>query len=218
MTACGPCKIKWIIFWVNAKWSWIPLNKSELRKKIRTQINAVDEATRDKAALAAARWLAASDVFQHSEHIACYFPRGMEFNTIPIIHAIWAAKKKCYLPLLPTDDSRILNFADYKTTDNLTLNQYQIFEPDSAEFFSAPELDLVLTPVMGFDKKGNRLGSGGGYYDRTFAFVKNSEKPPVLWGVAYWFQFMDELPRDEWDVLLDGVLTERELLLFSCSN
>jgi 5-formyltetrahydrofolate cyclo-ligase len=173
---------------------------------------------RDKAALAAAKWLTASEVFQKSEHIACYFPRGMEFNTIPIIHAIWAAKKKCYLPLLPNDDSKILNFTDYDATDNLTLNQYQIFEPDSTEFFSAPELDLVLMPVIGYDKNGNRLGSGGGYYDRTFAFVKNSETRPLILGVAYAFQYIAELPRDEWDVLLDGVLTEKELMLFDARN
>jgi 5-formyltetrahydrofolate cyclo-ligase len=215
MTVCALYKIRWIIFWDNVKWSWKPLNKSELRKKIRSQINAVDEAVREKSALAAARWLTSSDVFQQSEHIACYFPRGMEFSTIPIIHAIWAAKKKCYLPLLPNDDSKILNFADYSATDNLTLNQYQIFEPDSVEFFVAPSLDLVLMPVIGFDKKGNRLGSGGGYYDRTFAFTKNSETRPVLLGVGYAFQMVSDLPRDEWDVLLDGVLTDKELLLFS---
>ncbi len=140
----------------------------------------------------------------------------MEFSTIPIIHAIWAAQKKCYLPLLPPDDSKILKFAEYSAAANLSLNQYQIFEPqDAVEFFVAVELDLVLMPLIGFDKIGNRLGSGGGYYDRTFACAKNSDTPPVLLGVGYAFQAVAELRRDEWDVLLDGVLTEQELLLFT---
>jgi 5-formyltetrahydrofolate cyclo-ligase len=71
-------------------------------------------------------------------------------------------------------------------------------------------LDLVLTPLVGFDHKGNRLGMGGGYYDRSFAFLlrRQNWKKPRLVGLAYDFQQLDKLPAKNWDVPLTAVATD----------
>jgi 5-formyltetrahydrofolate cyclo-ligase len=76
------------------------------------------------------------------------------------------------------------------------------------------ELELVLVPLLGFDRRGRRLGYGGGYYDRSFAFLKAGARPrePLLVGVAYAFQEVPQLRAEPWDVTLDFIATEHELI------
>lgn len=150
-----------------------------------------------------------------SQHIACYLARNEEFDCSPIIQAIWQAKKNCYLPTLSLEKDGHLNFVSYAPDDVLKLNRYHILEPDHGEIFPADKLDLVLLPLVGFDLQGNRLGAGGGYYDRTFAFTRDhADKKPLLIGLAYSFQQVHQLPFDDWDVRMHGVLTEKEFILF----
>ncbi len=78
----------------------------------------------------------------------------------------------------------------------------------------AQELDLVFLPLVAFDRVGHRVGMGGGYYDRTFAFVQQMHHKPILIGLAYEMQQVDGLPFCTWDIPLDGVLTEKQLRLF----
>ena len=76
------------------------------------------------------------------------------------------------------------------------------------------DIDLVLVPLLGFDRRGNRLGAGAGYYDRSFAFLKEKPRPaqPLLVGIGYHFQELPQLTPQPWDVALDFVATDRELI------
>ena len=75
-------------------------------------------------------------------------------------------------------------------------------------------LDIVLVPLLAFDRRGTRLGSGGGYYDRSFAFLHGQARPhrPLLVGVGYAFQEVESLPAAAWDVALDYIATDAELI------
>jgi 5-formyltetrahydrofolate cyclo-ligase len=75
----------------------------------------------------------------------------------------------------------------------------------------SPEaLDLVLAPLVVFDPDRNRIGMGGGFYDRSFAFRKNPEnKVPVLIGVAHELQKVDQIVPQDWDVRLDMIITDQ---------
>ena len=77
----------------------------------------------------------------------------------------------------------------------------------------ARDLDCVLLPLVAFDAQGFRLGMGGGYYDSSFAFLGQppQRSKPRLIGLAYGFQYIQQLPRDPWDITLDGVVTEQGL-------
>jgi 5-formyltetrahydrofolate cyclo-ligase len=165
---------------------------------------------RSKAAVDAAKHLISQSLFQQSEHIACYMPYRAELSPEPLIHHIWQANKKCYLPRLTSEKS--LEFMLYQENDALEPNQFGILEPlASAEKIAVEQLDLVVVPLVAFDLFGHRLGTGGGYYDRTFAFKKlASDEKPSLFGFAYAVQQADRLPVDEWDVMLQGVVTEKE--------
>lgn len=165
-------------------------------------------------AIAAANLLRGHLLFQESRHIACYYAYGNEFATIPMIEAIWAADKICYLPVLA--ESKTLHFMQYNQHDELQPNQHLIQEPVSNQHVIHPEkLDLVIVPLLAFDDHGNRVGTGGGYYDRTFAFMyTHPAKAPFLLGLGYSFQESTEIQAEPWDIKLNGVLTEKNLTLF----
>jgi 5-formyltetrahydrofolate cyclo-ligase len=155
--------------------------------------------------------------FQTAEHIACYLPRQHEFETRAIIETIWQAKKQCYLPVLLKEVNRALSFVHYAYGDALCFNRYSILEPANKAVICYPaKLDLVLMPLLAFDIEGHRLGSGGGYYDYTFAFLQQQKiKRPLLLGLAYSAQQADLLPADPWDIKLNGIVTEKGLLDFT---
>ena len=95
-------------------------------------------------------------------------------------------------------------------------NRYGIPEPADAErnLVAAESLELVLAPLVAFDRRGHRLGMGGGFYDATFAFLSSGERPrpPLLVGIAYSFQELEAFVPQGHDVHLDYVCTERELI------
>ncbi|MBT6938524.1 MAG: 5-formyltetrahydrofolate cyclo-ligase [Candidatus Marinimicrobia bacterium] len=99
-----------------------------------------------------------------------------------------------------------LKFA--KVGENFRKNQYGILEPISDDIISAEQLDILFMPLVGFDKNKNRIGMGGGYYDRTLAF-KNQKtvKNPKLYGLAFDCQQVEKLETQDWDVPLDAIIT-----------
>lgn len=119
---------------------------------------------------------------------------------------IWRDKKRCYLPILQKD--KTLKFVEYSEGGELKKNQYGIDEPICLDKqIVAVDLDLVIVPLLAYDAEGNRLGTGGGYYDRTFSFRREAtSKKPLLLGLGYAEQQAEHLPADEWDIRLDGVI------------
>ena len=150
-------------------------------------------------------------IFKISLHVACYLPTQDEFDTAAIIEAIWHANKQCYLPVLCDEKDKFLQFVKYQYGDSLRRNKYKILEPTNlSRKIIASELDLVITPLLAFDLHGHRLGTGGGYYDRTFAFLRDAViRKPFMLGLGYTVQQTESLPAEEWDIRLDAVLTEK---------
>ncbi len=190
-------------------------SKASLRQSLLALRRKINPAERQAAAENAANLFIASDFFRQSQHIACYYPRADEFDCLPIVQKIWAAGKKCYLPLLESDGEKNLIFASYSPNDTLQPNRYQILEPKKGQIIALEKLNLVLFPLVAFDLSGRRLGMGAGYYDRTFATLRSQKNQTChLIGLAYDAQQQDVLPEDPWDVALDGVVTESRLIIF----
>lgn len=155
------------------------------------------------------------EIFIKSENIACYLAFKGEVDVMPIIEHAWMENKTCYLPNLSKDKRNYLTFNKYSKNDSLHENKYGILEPitKSSEAIEPQNLDIVIVPLVGFDEEGNRLGQGGGYYDRTFEFKQDLPKnsKPYLIGIAYEFQKVDSLIKEPWDVPLDYVVTEEKI-------
>lgn len=193
------------------------MKRDELRRHMRGLRAGLPPGERRAAAEAAAAILAALPVYRDALRIALYVAVDGELDPEPLVIHARAAGKEVYLPVLPPSNNRPLVFLPYAADTVLRPNRYRIPEPTpTAEAPLAPvELDLVLAPLVAFDARGQRLGMGGGFYDRSFAFLKEARTPrPVLIGYAYECQRVDALDAAEWDVPLAGVVTEQQFHAF----
>ena len=102
-------------------------------------------------------------------------------------------------------------FAQYTSSSVLTPNRFNIPEPLDGFAIRPWQLSLVLFPLVGFDVQGGRLGMGGGYYDRVFANRHLWPRRPSLFGIAHECQKVEVIPREPWDIPLDGVFSDRKV-------
>ncbi|MDQ7017013.1 MAG: 5-formyltetrahydrofolate cyclo-ligase [Gammaproteobacteria bacterium] len=191
------------------KQSQTPLNRDFLRQQMIQRRLKLTPAQQQHSALALQKQLFQSAEVINSQHIAAYWSVRGEIETAAILRHAEKLGKNLYLPLL-TDDHQ-LHFAPYQHNSPMQANQFRIPEPvvTNEQLIKAENLDLVLVPLLAFDNKGNRLGMGGGYYDRTFEFKQNNKqgKKPLLVGLAHGFQQVETLEAEPWDVPLDFVVT-----------
>ncbi len=155
-----------------------------------------------------------------SLNIAFFLAQDGELPTYSTIQLLWTTPHQLFLPILPQDKHNTMCFAPYSPTTPLQHNKFALPEPKlpSKYWLNANKLDLVLTPLVGFDSTGNRLGMGGGYYDQTFQFKQQSSKiEPLLIGWAHQCQYVEQLPAQPWDIPLDMVITEQGIQFFSTS-
>lgn len=116
---------------------------------------------------------------------------------------------------LPVLSGETLRFAPWRPGQPLTANRFGIPEPDldPADTLAPEQMALVATPLVGFDAQCRRLGMGGGWYDRSFAFRHQRPAPPWLVGVGFSVQQVDDLPVQPWDVGVDAICTELTTLV-----
>lgn len=148
--------------------------------------------------------------YREATHLALYLAVDGEIDPSPLVAEARAAGKQLYLPVLATDGTDALRFAAWHPDTPMQLNRFKIPEPssDTADLRTPTQLDLVFTPLVAFDARGNRLGMGGGFYDRSFAFLKSGARKPLLIGLAFEFQLQSELRAESWDIPLAGVATD----------
>jgi 5-formyltetrahydrofolate cyclo-ligase len=182
---------------------------SEIRTDVRRRRRLTDRVERQRLSRQVVAAIAGTTVFRRAERIALYLPKGGEVDLTPLIDRALRAGKRCYLPVVGRSG---LTFLPYAPGTVLRRNRFGIPEPQvPVRRRAAPStLDLVLCPLVAYDPRGNRLGMGGGYYDRTFAFAgrRRHWRRPVLLGTAYAFQRVPALDPAPWDVPLHGVATE----------
>jgi len=140
--------------------------------------------------------------------IAAYCAIGSEANPMSILAQRHALGIPCYLPMMTR--AKTLLFGRWSPKDTLVPNRFGIPQPGSSDRVVAEDLEVIVVPLVAFDKQGNRLGTGGGYYDRSLSFLLKSKRPTKPWiiGAAFGMQQVDVLPVQQWDVPLDSVVTE----------
>jgi 5-formyltetrahydrofolate cyclo-ligase len=188
------------------------LNAQQLRARLRESRERLGAAERIGAAQSVLGSLEQLPEFLVAINIAGYWAVRGEVPLNLVYARTRAREQRYHLPILQSDKS--LKFAAWQAGDSLQPNRYGIPEPDAAIATKAEGLDLVLVPLLGFDRRGNRLGSGAGYYDRTFAFLRELTRPvqPILVGIGYHFQEVAAMTPNAWDVPMDFIATDRELI------
>ncbi len=185
----------------------------QIRRQLRTLRSTLSAEQREQAAAQLSIRVATLKVFQEAQHIAGYLAFDGEMDPERLLQQALAAGKTVYLPILM--GKAPMRFAPYRSGDPLVPNYFGIPEPQvpKERLLSPQGLDLVLTPLVAFDESGTRMGMGGGFYDRSFAFLNHPGHPPKpqLLGLAYELQKLPALNRQPWDIPLHSIATEATL-------
>lgn len=191
-----------------------------LRRQLRHQRAVLPPHLQQQYAKQAVRHLRQQAIWRNARHIALYLPVRGEIDPT-LLRKLALPHQRFYLPVLSPFQDKRLWFMRWDRHTRLRLNRFKIPEPvpHYAQSRSARCLDLVITPLVAFDLQGNRLGMGGGFYDRTFAFKRHQHQPsrPCLCGIAYHFQQVTTLNSQVWDVPLDAVCTDHGFFSFATS-
>ncbi len=185
-------------------------SRDAIRQAMLYQRAALDRDTLQHSAQSLLQNLKSLTQFRKSKRISAYIAVKGEIDPSPAL--AWAREQKA-VTYLPIAMYRKLRFAPYNEQTTLVAGDYNIPVPDydKSELINADELDLVLVPMVAFDKTLNRLGMGGGYYDRSFAFRSEPSDHPYLVGVAHDFQGIDQLPAEPWDIPMDAIVTDEKI-------
>ena len=176
----------------------------ELRKKLRIIRKSIDTPTRKKQGKKLLYQCQKNAIFRNAKNIAIFIPNDGEIETINTINFLKRQGYYVYLPILVGEK---LKFA--KMGKLFRKNRFGIDEPIFSPLIGAHKMDIILMPLVGFDKNKNRLGMGGGFYDKTLSFHTKLKhfRIPKLFGLAFDAQEVDHLASQPWDVPVDGIVT-----------
>lgn len=188
------------------------LTRAQLRQALRHKRRTLSAIQQQQAALRLSQKLAQHPLFLRSQRIAMYLASDGEINLQPLITRAQQMGKQVYVPVLKKWPQQHMVFQQLSTNGQWHTNRFGIREPlPNPKLQVKPwVLDLVLLPLVGFDQKGGRLGMGGGFYDRHFAYLRQRQtwQAPVLAGVAHQSQEVAEIPVQSWDIPLNWVFTD----------
>ena len=190
-----------------------PTDRNALRKDLRARRRSVSPPERARAAQLVA---CNADRYLHLREgwrIAIYVSLPSELDTTPLIALARQRGCEVFVPRIDRHSlGRRMRFVEL--TGRQRRNRLGIHEPEGSRSMGARWLDVVFLPLVGFDDHGVRLGMGGGYYDRAFAFRRwrTAWHTPRLIGLAYALQQVESLPAAHHDVRLDAVVTEERIV------
>ncbi|WP_295351113.1 5-formyltetrahydrofolate cyclo-ligase [uncultured Succinivibrio sp.] len=189
----------------------------EFRKKIRQDIlkqrRVIPVEDSFQAGLNIVKVLRGHEFFSSKKIVASYISTGGEISTAPLNDYLLDAHD-LILPYININVKGSMDFYSFKKGDPLIENRFHILEPENKqENLIRPDLiDAIVVPLVAFDKRGNRMGMGGGFYDRM---LKKVSAECLLIGVAYDFQLIENVPTESWDMPLDEVITPTTHFIFN---
>lgn len=191
------------------------INRQSIRRDIRHKRAALSENEQQLAARKLQTKLSAYSQIKQAKSIAVYLANDGELDLFPFIDWCWQENKNVYLPVIHPFSPGNLLFLHYTKLTIMTTNKYGICEPklDVRTLKHVNEIDVMCTPLVAFDDKGNRLGMGGGFYDRTLeqwyktSTIQNLPVKPFPIGIAHDCQRVEFIPSEEWDIPLPQIIT-----------
>lgn len=175
------------------------MNKEDVRRRVKAQKALLNDQERFLAAQSVFDLLEQTAAFIMADHILMYHSLPDELSTHAFIDK-WSERKHFYLPRVNGVNLDILPY----DRSSLRLGSFQIEEPQGDECADIDDIEMVVVPAIAYDRRGNRVGRGKGYYDRLLAGTS-----ALKVGVAYDFQVVDEIDVESHDVGVDIVITDK---------
>jgi 5-formyltetrahydrofolate cyclo-ligase len=184
------------------------MEKKEARRQVGQAVRRLTAAERAEKSAAIRRRLNALPELRRAQAVMGFLPMPDELDTLPILADLLAAGKRVYVPRTFVRERRMIpvRLADL---GKLRQGEFGILEPETEETCAVGELDFVIVPGRAFDRKGNRLGRGAGFYDE---FMAKAGFRAIRCGVAFACQLLDEVPHTENDLPVAILVTENEML------
>lgn len=181
--------------------------RQQIRSEIRRRRKALSDDQQRLAAQQAAQQALSFPPLTQANKVAVFLSVDGELDTRPLIELLWQRGQQVYLPVLHPFSAGNLLFIRYLPETPLTPNRLRIPEPplDIRQMATLDELEVILVPLVAFDVHGQRLGMGGGYYDRTLQHWQQHGCLPA--GYAHNCQQVGELPVAGWDIPLPALIT-----------
>ncbi|NQZ22359.1 MAG: 5-formyltetrahydrofolate cyclo-ligase [Colwellia sp.] len=196
-------------------------NRDIIRQEVRTKRRQLNAEKQQVQADLLCQTLIAQIDLEHVKDIGIYLANDGELNTKPFINWCWQNNLSVYLPVIHPFSKGHLLFLKYAKTSVMVTNKYGILEPklDVRSIVSVTDIDIIFTPLVAFDNFGNRLGMGGGFYDRTLAawyleYQQNKQAKPMPIGLAHDCQKVKAIPIENWDIPLPKIITPSTIYHF----
>ncbi|HBD13021.1 MAG TPA: 5-formyltetrahydrofolate cyclo-ligase [Porticoccaceae bacterium] len=195
-------------------------SKRQLRRSMRQRRRKLSPAHARNASRQILSHLSRDQYLLRADRVALYMANDGEIDPGDLLQDALQRKVACYLPVLQPLRRGHLHFVRYRGQERMRRNRFGIAEPrlKPGNIADPWTLDIIFLPLVAFDREGNRLGMGGGYYDRTLASLRQrTRRRPRLIGLAYSSQEVPSLTPSPWDVGMDAVVTEKALIRFERS-
>lgn len=188
--------------------------RNNARNEIRQKRKALHEDEVAKCSELVRRVVLEHEFLKQNRCIASYHSFSGEIDTVEINKALRLAGHHMALPVIHPEEKGLMDFYSYEKPEDLILNRFKIPEPVVSEenLVQPNHLEVVIVPLVGFNEKGERLGMGGGYYDRM---LKKISCECLTLGLAYDFQLIPEIKSQPWDMPLDEVITPTKHYIFN---
>ena len=186
--------------------------RKELRREMRRKRRELSTIQQNNHATAVKRQVLRSGLLNSCTSTAIYFSFNGELDTQPLILALHSMGKTVSLPVIKPANT--MEFRVPNVESELSDNRYGIPEPnpDTSSLRPLWTHSVIFMPLLAFDDQGNRIGMGGGYYDRALSTVRNR---PLCIGLAHDLQYSRAIPTQPWDETMDAVITEKVVWAFS---
>jgi len=184
--------------------------RRELRSRRRDLSNPV-RATHDRAIRQHLRQLIGA---QKVRSIACYCSFDGEPNLDMLYKDLMADGCALALPVVSGTNDHAMKFHAWRADTTLADNRYNIPEPQETASIPPGGFDMLIVPLVGYDRHGNRLGVGAGYYDRHLESLRD-QQIPLRVGVAYSLQELEPIDTNDWDIPLHGIVNEHGWFTFN---
>ena len=183
--------------------------RTQIRKQIRNARRSLSGKQQTISATKLFSQLIKLDKVAKAQHIGISLSNDGEIDTFEFIKWCWANNKHVYLPVVHPFSKGHLLFLEYEKNTEMVLNRYGIYEPklEKPHACAMKKLELVFTPLVAFDQEGNRIGMGGGYYDRMLEPWFKEKEGPYPIGLAHDCQKVTHVPIENWDIPLPEIIT-----------
>lgn len=187
------------------------MTKKELRQHLRQVIAGVSPEQLHARSHLVCSQLISSREYSRAEIVMVFLSLPNEIDTSPLVLDAWRARKRVLAPRVSWEQRRMLPIEIRSLSDDISESPIGIREPQQGMPIPVGEIDLVLVPGLGFDRAGNRIGRGRGFYDR---FLAHPDFRGIACGLAMAEQLVAEVPTDELDMRVDMLVTDQETIRF----